>query len=187
MNTVPLNRQMFLPNTGLARRNTVFIFLWPRPRDTHALCLAGSPMGQPSYLCSGLFARAPVLGLCFFVSVNTYSTRRQTARCVVRALIGCISMQRYWSSLRYSFLRTVFCWLPIYVVIQLLQRSASPRARLTPILDNPSRRLAMSGGSRKHSSKRSGPRGGHAPSTPPGGAGSPAISFRARVISRAAL
>jgi len=25
---------------------------------------------------------------------------------------GCISMQRYWSSLRYSFLRTVFCWLP---------------------------------------------------------------------------
>jgi len=27
-------------------------------------------MGQPSYLCSVLFARAPVLGLCFFVSVK---------------------------------------------------------------------------------------------------------------------
>jgi len=27
-------------------------------------------MGQPSYLCSVLFARAPVLGLCFFVSVT---------------------------------------------------------------------------------------------------------------------
>jgi len=35
---------------------------------THS-CLAGSLMGQPSYLCSVLFARAPVLGLCFFVSV----------------------------------------------------------------------------------------------------------------------
>ena len=34
----------------------------------HALCLAGSPMREPSYLCSVLFARAPVLGLCFFVS-----------------------------------------------------------------------------------------------------------------------
>jgi len=41
---------------------------------SHALGLAGFPMGQPSYLCSRvLFARAPVLGLCFFVSVNIYS------------------------------------------------------------------------------------------------------------------
>jgi len=39
---------------------------------SHALCLAGSPMGQPSYLCSVLFARAPVLGLCFFVSVSRH-------------------------------------------------------------------------------------------------------------------
>jgi len=27
-------------------------------------------MGSPSYLCSVLFARAPVLGLRFFVSVS---------------------------------------------------------------------------------------------------------------------
>ena len=39
-------------------------------RVSHALSLAGSPMGQPSYSCSVLFARAPVLGLCFFVSVT---------------------------------------------------------------------------------------------------------------------
>jgi len=36
----------------------------------NTLCLAGSPIGQPSCLCSVLLARAPVLGLCFFVSVN---------------------------------------------------------------------------------------------------------------------
>jgi len=38
-------------------------------RASHALCLAGSPMGSPSYLCRVLFTRAPVLGLRFFVSV----------------------------------------------------------------------------------------------------------------------
>jgi len=42
---------------------------------------------------------------------------------------GCISMQRYWSSLRYSFLRTLFLLAADYVVIQLLQHSASPRPR----------------------------------------------------------
>ena len=53
-------------------------------------------------------------------------------------------MQRYWSSLRYSFLRTVFVGCRSFVVIQL-QTSASPRARLTtPIYENPSRRLAIS-------------------------------------------
>jgi len=39
------------------------------PEGAHALCLAGTPMGWPSYLCSVLFARAEVLGLRFFVSV----------------------------------------------------------------------------------------------------------------------
>ena len=39
-----------------------------------AFRLAGSPMGQPSCLCRVLFARAPVLGLCFLVSVK--KTRR---------------------------------------------------------------------------------------------------------------
>ena len=38
-------------------------------RASHALCLAGSPMGWPKYSCRILFARAPVLGLCFCVSV----------------------------------------------------------------------------------------------------------------------
>jgi len=42
---------------------------------------------------------------------------------------GCISMQRYWSSLRFSFLRTLFLLAADYVVIQLLQHSASPRPR----------------------------------------------------------
>jgi len=28
-------------------------------------------MGKPGYLCSVFFACAPVLGLCFFVSVDT--------------------------------------------------------------------------------------------------------------------
>jgi len=32
-------------------------------------------MGQPSYVCSVLFARVPVLGLCFFVSVSFGLTR----------------------------------------------------------------------------------------------------------------
>jgi len=37
-----------------------------------------------------------------------------------------------------------FCWLPIFVAIQL-QTSASPRARLTTLIyENPSRRLAIS-------------------------------------------
>jgi len=40
------------------------------------MCLAGSPMGWPSYLCRVLFARAPVLGLCFFVSVNALLDHR---------------------------------------------------------------------------------------------------------------
>jgi len=34
MNTVTLNMNMFLPNTGFTRRNTLFIFLWLRPRNT---------------------------------------------------------------------------------------------------------------------------------------------------------
>jgi len=36
-------------------------------------------------------------------------------------------MQRYWSSLRYSFLRTLFLLAADYVVSQRLQHSASPR------------------------------------------------------------
>ena len=42
---------------------------------------------------------------------------------------GCISVQRYWSSLRYSFLRTLFLLAADYVVIHCLQHSASPRPR----------------------------------------------------------
>ena len=34
MNTVPLNMNMFLSNTGFTRRNTLFIFMWLRPRNT---------------------------------------------------------------------------------------------------------------------------------------------------------
>jgi len=34
MNTVTLNRYVFLSNTGFARRNTVFICVWLRPRNT---------------------------------------------------------------------------------------------------------------------------------------------------------
>ena len=34
MNTFPLTMYEFLSYTGLARRNTVFIFLWPCPRNT---------------------------------------------------------------------------------------------------------------------------------------------------------
>ena len=42
-------------------------------------------MGQPSYLCSVLFARAPVLGLCFFVSVKP--TWASLAACVIQLLL----------------------------------------------------------------------------------------------------
>jgi len=34
INTVTLNVNMFLSNTGFTRRNTLFIFLWLRPRNT---------------------------------------------------------------------------------------------------------------------------------------------------------
>jgi len=34
MNTVALNVSMFLSNTGFTRRNTVFIFVCLRPRNT---------------------------------------------------------------------------------------------------------------------------------------------------------
>jgi len=34
MNTVTLNMNMFQSNTGFARRNTLFMFLWLRPRKT---------------------------------------------------------------------------------------------------------------------------------------------------------
>ena len=34
MNTVTLNMNMFLSNTGFTRQNTVFIFVWLRPRNT---------------------------------------------------------------------------------------------------------------------------------------------------------
>ena len=34
MNTLTLNMYMFLSNTGFTRRNTVFIFVWLRPRNT---------------------------------------------------------------------------------------------------------------------------------------------------------
>ena len=78
MNTLNLKMYGFLPNIGLTRRNLLFVLLWLRPRNTF---LAGSPMAQPSYLCSVLFARAPVLGLCFFVSVNTFSTDRTERSC----------------------------------------------------------------------------------------------------------
>jgi len=41
------------------------------PRLLLLLCSAyGSTVGQPSSVHSVLFARAPVLGLCFFVSVT---------------------------------------------------------------------------------------------------------------------
>jgi len=51
-----------------------------------------------------------------------------TLRAAVRNnLYGCISMQRYWSSLRYSFLKTLFLLAADYVVSQRLQHLASPR------------------------------------------------------------
>ena len=34
MNTVTLHMNMFLSNTGFTRRNTVFTFMWLRPRNT---------------------------------------------------------------------------------------------------------------------------------------------------------
>ena len=34
MNTVALNIYVFMSNTGFARQNTVFVFLWLRPRNT---------------------------------------------------------------------------------------------------------------------------------------------------------
>ena len=34
MNIVTLNMNMFLSNTGFTGRNTVFIFVWLRPRNT---------------------------------------------------------------------------------------------------------------------------------------------------------
>jgi len=34
MNTVTLNMCMLLSNTGFTSRNTVFIFVWLRPRNT---------------------------------------------------------------------------------------------------------------------------------------------------------
>ena len=34
MNTVTLHMNMFLSNTGFNRRNTVFVFLWLRLRNT---------------------------------------------------------------------------------------------------------------------------------------------------------
>ena len=45
-------------------------------------------------------------------------TRRRGAREATLFTSGCISMQRYWSSLRYSFLRTLFLLAADYVVIQ---------------------------------------------------------------------
>ena len=35
MNSAPLHIYMFLSNTGFARRNTLFIFVWLRPRNTY--------------------------------------------------------------------------------------------------------------------------------------------------------
>jgi len=47
-------------------------------------------MGWPSYLCGVLFARAPVLGLCFFVSVKAKTElgllRFEVARLAVAGL-----------------------------------------------------------------------------------------------------
>jgi len=60
MNTVTLNMHIAMSYAGLTRQNTVFVFWLLRPRNMYSV----------------LFARAPVLGLCYFVSVNTYSTRR---------------------------------------------------------------------------------------------------------------
>ena len=37
-------------------------------------------MGQPSYVCRVLFARAPVLGLCFFVSVNPQDMKQRRSK-----------------------------------------------------------------------------------------------------------
>jgi len=34
MNTVTLNMNMFLSNIGFTGRNTLLIFVWPRPRNT---------------------------------------------------------------------------------------------------------------------------------------------------------
>ena len=34
MNIVILSMNMFLSNTGFTRRNTLFIFVWLRPRNT---------------------------------------------------------------------------------------------------------------------------------------------------------
>jgi len=75
---------------------------------------------------------------------------------------GCISMQRYWSSLRFSFLRTLFLLAADYVVIQRLQHSPSPRPRSHGLRQSQPPARDMSEG-RKHSSKRSGPPGGRPP------------------------
>ena len=37
MNTLALNMYVFLSNTGLTRRNTLFVCLWLRPRNTLTL------------------------------------------------------------------------------------------------------------------------------------------------------
>jgi len=55
-------------------------------RASHALCLAGSPMGWPSYLCSVLCARAPVLGLCFFVSVKRHTKEKPEEKAISEAI-----------------------------------------------------------------------------------------------------
>ena len=34
MNTITLNMNMFLSNTGFTKQNTLFILLWLRPRNT---------------------------------------------------------------------------------------------------------------------------------------------------------
>jgi len=43
-------------------------------------------MGQPSYLCSVSFARAPVVGLSFFVSMNTPSHSHYLKRPFIMSL-----------------------------------------------------------------------------------------------------
>jgi len=54
----------------------------PKGRASLAFCLAGSPIGQPSYLCRIVFARAPVVGRCFFVSVSElHQYRAASHRC----------------------------------------------------------------------------------------------------------
>ena len=56
--------------------------------------------------------------------ISCYRNRRNgvdTVRCV---RYGCISMQRYWSSLRYSFLRTLFL-----LAADLRRHPTTPRSR----------------------------------------------------------